>query len=47
MLIIATMLNAQTGRDIAQRVKDRPDGDTRYAEMQLTLIKEKWRQTRA
>ena len=39
MLIIATMLNAQTGRDIAQRVKDRPDGDTRYAEMQFTLIK--------
>ena len=28
-----------TGRDIVQRVKDRPDGNTRYAEMQLTLVK--------
>lgn len=36
---VATLASAQTGRDIAQRVKDRPDGDTRYAEMQLTLIK--------
>lgn len=39
LIVAATILNAQTGRDIAQRVKDRPDGDTRYAEMQLTLIK--------
>ncbi|MCR4931436.1 MAG: outer membrane lipoprotein-sorting protein [Bacteroidales bacterium] len=42
MLIAAAMqLNAQnlTGRDIVQRVKDRPDGNTRYAEMQLTLVK--------
>jgi len=31
--------NAQTGRDIAERVKNRPDGNTRYAEMQLTLVK--------
>lgn len=28
-----------TGRDIMQQVKDRPDGDTRYAGMQLTLLK--------
>ena len=39
LIVAATILNAQTGRDIAQRVKDRPDGDTRYAEMQLILIK--------
>ena len=37
----AMQLNAQnlTGRDIVQRVKDRPDGNSRYAEMQLTLVK--------
>ena len=28
-----------TGRDIAQKVKDRPDGNTRYAELELTLKK--------
>lgn len=39
LIVAATILNAQTGRDIAQRVKDRPDGDTRYAEMQFILIK--------
>lgn len=33
--------NAQnlTGREIIQKVKDRPDGDTRYGEMELALIK--------
>ena len=39
MLLAAATLNAQSGRDIVQRVKDRPDGDSRYAEMQLTLVK--------
>lgn len=39
LIVAATILNAQTGRDIVQHVKDRPDGDTRYAEMQLILIK--------
>ena len=39
MLCAAAQMNAQTGRDIIQRVKDRPDGNTRYAEMQLTLVK--------
>ena len=29
---------AQTGREIAQKVKDRPDGDTRRSEMVMTLI---------
>lgn len=29
---------AQTGRDIAQKVKDRPDGDTRQSEMVMQLI---------
>mgnify|MGYP003458178457 CR=1 FL=1 len=40
--MIATFgANAQnlTGREIIQKVKDRPDGDTRYGEMELTLIK--------
>ena len=39
LLVAAAQMNAQTGRDIVQRVKDRPDGNTRYAEMQLTLVK--------
>ena len=39
MLCAAAQMNAQTGRDIIQRVKDRPDGNTRYAEMRLTLVK--------
>ena len=36
-----SMINAQklTGRDVIQKVKDRPDGDTRYAELELTLRK--------
>ncbi len=39
ILAATAQLDAQTGRDIIQRAKDRPDGDTRYSEMQLTLIK--------
>ncbi len=39
LVAAAAQMNAQTGRDIVQRVKDRPDGNTRYAEMQLTLVK--------
>jgi hypothetical protein len=39
LLLAAAISNAQSGRDIIQRVKDRPDGDTRYAEMQITLVK--------
>ena len=39
LLCAAAQMDAQTGRDIIQRVKDRPDGETRYAEMQLTLMK--------
>jgi len=40
-LIAAGEMNAQqlTGREIIQKVKDRPDGDTRYAEMELILRK--------
>ena len=38
-MAVTALANAQTGRDIIQRVKDRPDGNTRYAEMQLTLVK--------
>lgn len=36
----AAGLNAQTltGREIAQRVKDRPDGDTRRSEIVMKLI---------
>ena len=39
LLLAALQVDAQTGRDIVLRVKNRPDGDTRYAEMQLTLTK--------
>lgn len=46
LLLAACMLaegemNAQklSGREIIQKVKDRPDGNTRYAEMELTLRK--------
>lgn len=39
LLCTALAAQAQTGRDIIQKVKDRPDGDNRYAEMQLTLVK--------
>ena len=27
-----------SGRDIMQKVKNRPDGDTRYANVEMTLI---------
>jgi len=39
LLLAALQVDAQTGRDIVLRVKNRPDGETRYAEMQLTLTK--------
>lgn len=39
LLAVAAQGNAQTGREIVERVKNRPDGNTRYAEMQLTLVK--------
>ncbi len=32
------MAQALTGRDISENVHNRPDGDTRYCEMSLTLI---------
>lgn len=35
---MATSLFAQSGREIAQKVKNRPDGDSRQAEMSITLI---------
>lgn len=40
-VIVAMAIQAQqlTGRDIMKKVYDRPDGDTRYAQMELTLIK--------
>lgn len=40
-LVISAAVNAQalTGRTIMQQVKDRPDGDTRYAQIELTLRK--------
>lgn len=38
-------INAQTlsGRDIIQKAKDRPDGDTRYMEMTMELINKRGR----
>lgn len=40
LIMVATGINAQTltGRDIAQKVKDRADGDTRTSEMTMKLI---------
>lgn len=41
-LVFAAMaVQAQqlTGRDVMKRVDERPDGDTRYAQMELTLVK--------
>ena len=32
-ITFATTAMAQTGREIAQKVKDRPDGDTRQSEL--------------
>lgn len=37
-VVAATTAFPQTGREIAQRVKDRPDGDTRQSEMVMKLI---------
>ena len=37
-LAFAATAFAQTGKEIAQRVKDRPDGDTRKTEMVMKLI---------
>ena len=36
--VFMTVATAQTGRDIAQKVKDRPDGDTRQSELVMKLI---------
>ena len=38
LLLNLNGLNAQTGRDIIQKVKDRPDGDSRTSEMTMKLI---------
>ena len=40
-MLAAGEMNTQklSGREIIQKVKDRPDGNTRYAEMELTLRK--------
>lgn len=37
-IVLTTTVMAQTGRDIAQKVKDRPDGDTRQSELIMKLI---------
>ncbi|MCL3781970.1 outer membrane lipoprotein-sorting protein [Prolixibacteraceae bacterium JC049] len=39
-MLLTINVNGQqlTGRDIIQKVKDRPDGDTRYSEMKMELI---------
>lgn len=38
LLLVSSILTAQNARTIAQKVKDRPNGDTRYSEMTMTLI---------
>ncbi len=37
-ITLATAVQAQTGREIAQKVINRPDGDTRQSEMVMKLI---------
>ncbi len=37
-IVFTATAMAQTGRDIAQKVKDRPDGDTRQSELVMKLI---------
>ncbi len=38
LIALTTSVFGQTGREIAQQVKDRPDGETRQSEMTMTLI---------
>ncbi len=38
LMFLSTAVSGQTGRDIAQKVKDRPDGDTRQSEMTMKLV---------
>lgn len=44
MLLIASYASAQTGREIMQKVKDRPNGITRQSEMSMTLTNKRGRQ---
>ena len=37
-IVADVQAQALTGRDVAQRMKDRPDGDTRQSEVVMTLI---------
>ena len=41
LALVAVALQAQqlSGRDIMKKIDERPDGDTRYAQMELTLVK--------
>ena len=36
---VAVQAQQLSGRDIMKKVDDRPDGNTRYAQMELTLVK--------
>lgn len=36
---IAVQAQQLSGRDIMKKVDERPDGETRYAQMELTLVK--------
>ena len=40
VVAMASLVAAEglSGRDVVQKVKDRPDGDTRSSELQMTLI---------
>lgn len=38
LVTVATSAFAQSGREIAQKVKDRPDGDTRQSELTMKLV---------
>lgn len=43
MLLIASYSSAQTGKEIIQQVKDRPDGISRKSEMTMTLTNKRGR----
>jgi hypothetical protein len=41
LAFVTASLSAQSGREIMQKAKDRPDGRDRYSEMTMTLISKK------
>ncbi|MCG8477301.1 MAG: outer membrane lipoprotein-sorting protein, partial [Cytophagales bacterium] len=44
LMVFTLSVKAQTGREIIEKVKNRPDGDTRYSEMTMKLINKRGRE---